>query len=312
MAEAVPLSSAPVSAPTLPPTSLIICSRHRAALLAETVASVLAVAEVPTELIVVDQSDAAHPILGSLRTERACEIRYVWRPSVGSSLARNVGTAIAQYEILAFLDDDETVTPTWYGTLIRSLLDAGPRAVVTGRVLAAPEERPDGFVVSVHPWEERRVYSGRIGRDVLASGHMAMYRSALEAVGGLDERLGPGTGFPGAEDNDLGFRLLEAGYSLVYEPDSVIYHRAWRPRREYVPLFWKYGRGQGAYYAKHVTINDCHMLHRLANDLGRYLRLLPRRLWRRQLLELAGSSAWILGAFSGALEWSWARRRARE
>jgi GT2 family glycosyltransferase len=293
-----------------PPSSLVISSRNRAELLADTISSVLAAAEVPSELIVVDQSDRPNAELAQLRHPR-CDVRYLWTAGSGASRGRNYGASQATHPIVAFIDDDMRVAPDWYGPLIRAAVDAGPHAAATGRVLAGQAADADCFVIAVHAWQEPQVYAGRIGRDVLATGHMALYRSALEAIGGLDERLGPGTRFPGAEDNDLGFRLLEAGYRIVYTPDSVIYHRSWRRLDEYVPLFWRYGRGQGAFYAKHFRPHDWYMGSRLRQDLGRFVRLLPRRLRRRQFLELAGSSAFLAGAFAGGAEWMLTQRWVR-
>jgi len=192
---------------SLPPTSLIMCSRNRPKLLAETIESVLQGDEVPTELVVVDQSDAPHPTLATLKTDRPCEIRYLWTHSVGLSRARNTGIATAQHCILAIIDDDMFVTSTWFGSLIRALLNAGECTVVTGRVLPTVAEVPGGFVPTFMPSEVPAVYEGRIGTDVLAGGHMATYRPILDAVGGFDERLGAGAEFPAADDNDLGFRL---------------------------------------------------------------------------------------------------------
>ncbi len=286
----------------LPPSSLVISSRNRHALLKATVQSVLSASMLPTELIIVDQSDAPAADLTQLR-HPACEIRYLWTKTVGASKGRNYGAAQASHPLIAFIDDDMQVAEDWYEPLIRALVDAGAGAAVTGRVLAGQPEGVNGFVIAVHAWEEPRVYAGRIGRDILATGHMALHRSTLDLVGGLDERLGPGTRFPGAEDNDLGFRLLEAGCHIVYVPTSVIYHRAWRTTALYVPLFWNYGRGQGAFYAKHLTPRDLYMLGRLRKDLVRYLRLLPQRVRRRQLLQLAGSTASILGTFAGGAQW---------
>ena len=48
---------------SLPSTSLIIASRDRPELLADTVASVLKGDEVPAEIVIVDQSRVPHPTL---------------------------------------------------------------------------------------------------------------------------------------------------------------------------------------------------------------------------------------------------------
>src|SRR6478672_7663254 len=90
----------------LPPTTLIVCSRNRPRMLAETVASVLKGNELPTEILVIDQSDAPNETLASVTSNGSCEVRYLRTQSIGLSRGRNVGLAEAGYEIVALLDDD--------------------------------------------------------------------------------------------------------------------------------------------------------------------------------------------------------------
>jgi GT2 family glycosyltransferase len=287
----------------LPFASLIICSRNRPKLLVETIDSVLQGDEVPTELVIIDQSDVPQSTLANLKTNRLCEIRYIWTTSIGLSRARNTGIATARYWILAIIDDDMFVTPTWFGSLIRALVRAGDRAVVTGRVLPTEAEVPGGFVPTFMPSAIAAVYQGRIGTDVLAGGHMATYRSILDAVGGFDERLGAGADFPAADDNDLGFRLLESGYRIVYVPEAVLYHRAWRGDGEYLRIRWSYGRGKGGFYTKYLSLMDPYMLRRMAWDILHRVFLFPHRLWcdpRRAW----GDIVYIAGILSGATQWA--------
>src|SRR5439155_23952935 len=105
---------------------------------------------------------------------------------------------------------------------------AGPRTIATGRVLSTAPETPGGFAPSTKIEEASIVYEGRVGKDVLWGNNMAMYRSAIAPIGGFDERLGVGSHFPSSEDNDLGFRLLEAGYRFIYVPEAVLYHWYWQ------------------------------------------------------------------------------------
>lgn len=291
-----------------PLTSLIICSRNRPKLLTETVESVLQGTEVPTELVIIDQSDDPHPALATLKTDRPCEIRYVKTSSVGLSRARNTGIAAAQHPVLAIIDDDMLVTPTWFHSLIRALLNAGKRAVVTGRVLPSGAEVPGGFVPTFMPSEVPAVYQGRIGSDVLAGGHMATYRSIFDAMGGFDERLGAGADFPAADDNDLGFRLLEAGYSITYAPDAVLYHRAWRGRGEYLKMRWSYGRGKGGFYTKYLSLRDPYMLRRMVWDIVHRVFLFPYR-FCTDPRRACGDLVYITGIVSGTTQWILIRLR---
>jgi glycosyltransferase involved in cell wall biosynthesis len=285
-----------------PPSTLVICSRNRAHLLREAVESVLHGDALPNELIVVDQSDQPQPDLADLQTLGACAIRYLFTNTVGVARARNHGAANATHPIVAFIDDDMRVTPGWYAALIGAVVLAGPGAAVTGRVLPGPAEAPGAFVSAVVERTQPLVYMGRLGTDVLASCNFAMYRSTFDAIGGFDERLGPGTRLSAAEDNDFGFRLLEAGHRIVHAPAAIVYHRAWRPASAYLPLRWAYGRGQGGFYAKHLSLRDPHMLQRIGADVGLRVVRFPWRLLHRPRLAVA-DLVFSAGVLSGCGEW---------
>ncbi len=294
--------------PALPPCSLIICSRNRPRLLMDTIQSVFRGDEVPAELVIVDQSDTQHAHLSQWRPDRQCDLRYLWKPSAGLSRGRNEGIAAAQHDLLVILDDDMFVAANWFGTFVRALLDAGPRTVVTGRVLATAPEVPRGFAPTVAVRETPAIYQGRIGTEVLAGGHMAAYRSAFDEVGGFDVRLGAGSSLPGADDNDLGFQLLEAGYRIAYVPEAVVYHRAWRREADYLPMRWKYGLGKGGYYAKYLSLKDRYMLRRMFYDISHRIYGFPTRLWLNRRL-VYGDPAYVLGILIGAARWLLTQRR---
>jgi GT2 family glycosyltransferase len=317
--------------PTPEGVTLIVCSRNRPGLLSSVVASILDGTEVPDELLIVDQSLEPHPELRTFTTPR-CAFRYLQSATVGLSRGRNIGIAAASHPVIVFTDDDVLVPPEWFGTIVRSLHAAGKRVVVTGRVLAAEAEIEGGFAPSLHPGTEPVTYEGRVRQDPLATFNMAMHRSAHAEVGGFDVRLGPGTPFPAAEDNDFGHRLLESGYRIVFDPEAVVYHRAWRNDHAYAALRHGYGRGQGAFYAKHLSFEDRYMLRRMIGTLANHIRRLPRAAvndlraaagnpppayWRsahrsstsRRLA--AGEIAWILGFFAGTFEWLTTKRRLR-
>ncbi|MEM3486562.1 MAG: glycosyltransferase family 2 protein [Candidatus Methanomethyliaceae archaeon] len=70
-------------------------------------------------------------------------------------------------------------------------------------------------------WKQARPIS-------FATGCAVLYRSqALKDVGGFDESL-----FMYAEDSDLSYRLLKAGWMIFYEPQAVVWHHeAWTTKR---------------------------------------------------------------------------------
>jgi len=154
---------------------------------------------------------------------------------------------------------------------------------------------------------EPSLHSARGPRDVLAGGNMAIRVSDLEELGGFDERLGPGSRYPAAEDNDLGLRLLARGYSIRYEPEALVYHRAWRGAASYPLVRWRYGRGKGAFYAKSSQPGDRYGRSRAVADLGARARRLPRVLHRP--VYAAGEVLYVAGVVAGGVEWLLRERR---
>jgi GT2 family glycosyltransferase len=287
---------------TAPTVSVIVCSRNRPEFLLAAVRSVLAGDRAPAEIVVVDQSDSPNDAIPPLDGERGCRVRYVPTAPRGVSHARNLGLAAATGDIVAFTDDDVFVDRGWLGAIVTTLTAGDTRDVVTGRVLATEAESPGGFAPALVASEEPAVYEGRVGRDVLEAGNMAVRRATLPALHGFDARLGPGTEFPAGEDNDMGYRLLAAGCRIRYVPEALIYHRAWRGPEEMWPLRWRYGVGQGAYYAKHLSFRDRYMWRRLGRLVGHHLSLAVRRA-RKAPRGAVGHLVYVAGVAAGAAKW---------
>lgn len=287
--------------PVLEATSLILCTRDRPRMIEDAITSVLAGDAVPAEIVVVDQSDAPHRTLAVTPVPNGCTLRYLHTTSRGLSRARNEGVRAAAHPVLTFTDDDCIVDRTWLRTLVGALRAAGPGAAVSGRVLPL-EERAGGYVPALRLDTEPAVYDARNPRDALVAGNLAIHREDYEALGGYDERLGAGARFPGAEDNDFGFRLLRAGGRVHFEPAAFVWHRAWREGRELVPQRWRYGYGQGAFYAKHVAGGERAVLSLAARRVGQIALRLPRRALTRPRAAL-GDVAYLAGVVVGGAAW---------
>jgi GT2 family glycosyltransferase len=291
-----------VSAPLA--ATVLVCSRDRPDFLLDAVESILAGARVPAELLVVDQSGARHDVLGAMENVRGCAVRYLHSATSGLSRARNIGLRNAANETVVMIDDDMLVEVDWLERLLEGVAAAGPRGIATGRVLAATSDGdgvvPDAALVTL---AEPAVFRGRQPNDVMPGANVAVPRGLVLELGGYDERLGAGTRFSAADDNDMGFRLLEAGCELRHVPEAVAYHRPWRSRGERLRLRWRYGRGKGAFYAKHLRRSDPFMWRRLATDLGSRARRAVVAAPRRPR-TVVGEAVSVAGILSGALSWA--------
>lgn len=283
----------------MPGTSVVIATRNRPRFIGDAVDSILSGHTLPDELIVIDQSDAPHLQLQQLSHPR-CEVRYVHTDAVGKSRSLNRGIELARGDVIVLTDDDVVVDPDWLGAIVHAVVVGGPNTVATGRVL--PLAEGGTIPVSVQTSEEPRTYAGRVGRDVLSGNNMALTKDACSAVGPWDEQLGPGGRFSAAMDNDYGHRLLEAGCTIVYVPEAVVYHLVWRRGPELRRLNWTYGRGQGAFLAKHARVGDRYTLARLARHAtGRLGRIAARPL-RERRPSGHGDLIYLAGLLSGAVE----------
>jgi GT2 family glycosyltransferase len=273
-------------------------------MLLDTVRSILAADTVPSEIVIIDQSDTPQPELADMGTVRGCHVRYIHPAASGVSRGRNVGIKLASQPVVIMLDDDMLVQSDSLELLVAGRL-GGEKTITTGRVLMAPSEAPGlGQVPGALVTEtEPEVFRGRQPRQVVPGPNIALPRSVLLEIGGYDERLGPGTRFPAAEDHDLSLRLLDAGCEVRHVPAAVVLHRGWRSRRQRVLLRWKYGRGAGAFYAKHASLRDRHVLGRalleLRVRLGVAIRSAPVAP-KATMLQLVSIGA----LFTGGLEWA--------
>jgi GT2 family glycosyltransferase len=285
--------------------SVVISSRERHKLLLETVRSVLAARRLPKEIVVVDQSESPDRELEGMGTVRGCEVRYIHSPTPGVSRGRNVGLRLASQDVVVMLDDDMVVQEDSLELLLAPHTGEVARLVTTGRLLAAPPDRT-GLAQAQSALVTRsapETFRGRQSFQVVPGPNVALSRHVLLEIGGYDERLGPGTRFPAAEDQDLSLRLLDAGCEVRHVPEVIVLHRAWRPKRELTRLRWEHARGAGAFYAKHASLRDRHVLGLAVTEVRRRLWLAVTSIVTSPSLTAAQLIS-LLGIFAGAIEWS--------
>jgi glycosyltransferase involved in cell wall biosynthesis len=231
--------------------SVVVPTRDRPQLLEACLASLQATVGPDDEIVVVDSASRSPAVE---RVTRDHAVRYLRCPRPGTSRARNLGWRAASHDLVAFVDDDVRVLPGWAAAMRSAFADPHV-AFATGRILLPPgTEWTDVPVATVEDPNPSILDTGTGG--VLGHGaNAAARRSALDAVGGFDERMGPGADLRAAEDNDLWDRLLAAGCEGRYEPEATAWHEQWRSRRQLVPLNWAYGVGSGARLAKLVRLD---------------------------------------------------------
>jgi GT2 family glycosyltransferase len=196
-------------------------THERADLLPRLVNALAEQTEQRFELVIVDDGSTDHTWATLQELEpsfRLVPIRL--EANGGPAAARNVGWRAAHGALVAFTDDDCVPSPDWLAALVEGLDTAD---IVQGRTaLDEMQQRGRG------PFS-RTVVVDRLNWQ-FETCNIAYRRSALERVGGFDERFryarptarrrAPVFG----EDTDLAWRAIEQGAASTFAPRAVVTH----------------------------------------------------------------------------------------
>ena len=211
-----------------PEVSIVVVTYNQVDYTYECLAGLLAHADVPYELIVVDNASSD----GTLRLlERLRNVTVLPNATnVGFGKACNQAAERARGEYVLFLNNDATIAPG----CLSALLDAArsdPRVGAVGGKLVWPDGRLQeaGAIV----WDDGTAEGYGRGSDPTAaefsyrrevdfcSGALLLVRRALFAAeGGFDDRFAPAY----YEDADLCMGIRRRGHRVVYEPRATARH----------------------------------------------------------------------------------------
>jgi len=203
--------------------SVVIPTYQRRATALRTVAALDRQSERDFEAIVVVDGSTD----GSAAALRALEVgfplRVLEQANRGAAEARNAGIAAAAGELLLTLDDDMEADPAMLGEHDRSHREGAD--VVLGDLPLAPGSPPNMLSWGVGEWARSRCErlsapGAVIGLGDLLTGQLSISRAAYEDVGGFDASF-TREGMFGGEDIDFGYRLIEAGYEIVFNPAAI-------------------------------------------------------------------------------------------
>ena len=302
------LGTAQFEAPLATGVTVAVCTRDRPADLERCLTALALLPADGQEILVVDSASRTDA------TARVCDAhgaRYVREERPGLDRARNRALIEAQGSIVAFTDDDAAPDPGWLRALCRPFAD--PRVLaVTG--LTMPLE----LETEAQEWFERTNALGRgfLRRRFDGSEHNAMLvarigaganqafrRDVLDLVGPFDEALDAGTPTRSGGDHDMYTRILAAGYTIVYEPEALSWHRHRREWHELRSTIYGYGVGVYAYLTGQLLRREANVLRIalgwLSVQIPALFRSILRRPGRRPLdLILAELAGCVVGPFA--------------
>jgi len=223
-----------------PQVSVVIAARDAEATLPALLAACRA-QDFPgaSEVIVVDDGSTD----ATARIAREAGVRVVSQENRGPAAARNRGWRDAGAPIVLFTDSDCVPRADWVRQLAGGLDE--DHAVACGSYgIANPGKLLAETVHAEILWRH-----SRLPEDVEFAGsyNLGVRREALEAVGGFDESYP----VPSGEDNDLSYRLRDAGYRIRFVRDAVVAHHHPVSLRRYLREQARHGTWRMVLYARH-------------------------------------------------------------
>ena len=228
----------------LPGISFVIPLHNGAASIADTLRSVAAQADGrPVEIIVVDDrsSDTSRDIVRQFTVTPP--IRLFDSDGRGAAAALNIGVRAATFQVVCQVDQDVVLGEGWMTRLAAQLDD--PSVGAAQGYYATDGRAPVSARVMGLDLEMRYASISGADTDHVCTGNSAYRREPLLRVGLFDEAFGYGC------DNDMSYRLREAGYRLTLCREARSTHR-WREGLwGYLVQQYGFGYGRLDVVAKH-------------------------------------------------------------
>jgi len=181
-----------------------------------------------------------HTLLNALENETKIgrEVDMIFN-SVDKGIAhsRNIALKYARTHYIAYTDDDAIPHPRWLEELLSAIKLSQNAAAVTGPVLPRWEKGTENdslwfpkelyWIIGCTPWNIGKLAVVRNG----FTSNLTVDRETLFKIGGFDENFGynPRSRMTG-EDPELGIKLARAGYTTVWNPNAIVFHRVFKER----------------------------------------------------------------------------------
>jgi GT2 family glycosyltransferase len=148
---------------------------------------------------------------------------------------RNAGIAVANYEIIVFIDASCVPEPNWLDLLLAPIL-SGEEQIVAGSTLSR-----GGPTIHDQNRELRKADKYLLECPTI---NLAFTRDAFDTIGGFDERFDYGS------DVDFSWRAADLGYKVRYVPEALVAHN-WGKSSEDLKRAYRYGIARARLYKKH-------------------------------------------------------------
>jgi len=304
----------------LPTATIIVCTRNRTADLQRCLDSIVPQLSDSVEALVIDNNpsdDVTKKLVAKY------PVRYYRENRAGLNWARARAAQLVSTDLLLYTDDDVALDSSW-ATEMRTPFTDEDVGGVAGAVVPMEFEHPSQELYERYGGFNRgystkafslintvAVAAGRAG----AGASMAVRRSLAVGMKLFECELDCGTPSYSGGDYYAFYRLIRAGYNIVYWPDAVAWHRHRQTPADLAHML--YGYGVGAYCVLLRCLIEHHDFDALLLALSWLCQYHLCELVR-SLLQRSGSRptaliwAEIRGVFHAPLAYWRVRRREQQ
>ena len=215
----------------------------------------------------------------------------------GPGISRNIGWKKGSGKYVAFIDDDCLANRDWIESLQR-VFSENDIGGIEGGITTTNNK---GEIIDFNP-------PNRFKWDRFKTANMAIRRDILNEIGGFDERY-----FLHREDTDIAWRVIDAGYRMVWVPECTVHHP--EPIGIHGAIYGAYPRSEQLLYhcnPKKFVESAASMISRESLTNGS-LRRLQREMRTRQdppdVKPLSRVQSWVLWTKAWLLAFFWAIRK---
>ena len=209
------------------------------------------------EVIVVDgmSTDGTFELLNKLKKPNFSLIK---NKKINAAAGRNLGIKQAKGDIVAFIDGDAIPSNDWLTQIKKAYKKHDNSVAGVGGPDLLPEdsrykEKVIGIVMTssvarggrFNPSTQHSLMDDERFVDHIPTCNLAIRKNVIEKVGFFDEDFAKG------QDLELNYRIIKAGYKLLYSPKIKVVHYRKNHIREFARQIFKWAKAKVAIIKKH-------------------------------------------------------------
>ncbi len=176
------------------------------------------------------------------------KVIYVRQDNAGPAAARNHGARLAKGQYLCFTDSDCVPQPDWISSLLAGF-KAPDIAVVCGSYgIANPESLLARGIQGEIAFRHRHLVPDH--PKVFGSYNFCARKGVFDQVGGFSAAYRQASG----EDNDLSYKIVEAGYRIYFERKALVDHHHTANALKYLKEQFRHGFWRVRMYSDHPAM----------------------------------------------------------